>query len=447
MSDMLLVHRLGAAPIELPRSQCHLFSRSQMLLGQTCPKKREFAYHWQGKGVESTLLSEDLALGTAVHAGLEWLLIEAKEYRINDGNDAEAFAGVSAEHSADKAHMAMMDSYERGLEMQQATIAIDPQSETAQLLAEEQANLAYALVWTFGRRRLASLLERYEVVEVEPEICWLVGWEKNELAVMLDDETMRDRTLIKAIVMMSRPDAILRSREDGRLWTVSWKTAKRFDGGYVERFESDVQSLTEGLAVQAKYGEEPAGTLYTYFLKGDKTFDPETGAKRYTSPLVRPYCNWTGVGEPQYRGAYKWFDEMGTEKRCGKGWERVDIWKSFEMPEWLELLDSGAVHPEANRDWLGEAVVEPEPRPFNPEYAERWRQKAVQQEGDWIAILQGDRMATQDETGCHVYNRKCTFYGVCWRGETIEDQIASGYKRLRQESNHPAEFGEDSDGE
>ncbi len=440
MSDMLLVHRLGASPIELPRSQCHLFSRSQMLLGQTCPKKREFAYHWQGKGVESTLLSEDLALGTAVHAGLELMMgayLSTVRPETVEGVDMVDIAASCAAGS-------MLKSYEDGLEIQQATITIDPQSETAQLLAEEQANLAYALVWTFGRRRLASLLERFEVVEVEPEICWLVcsvggygDWPY---------EPVNDPA-VTHIVMMSRPDAILRSRSDGRLWTVSWKTAKRFDGGYVERFESDVQSLTEGLAVQAKYGEVPAGTLYTYFLKGDKTFDPETGAKRYTSPLVRPYCNWTGVGEPQYRGAYKWFDEMGAEKRCGKGWERIDIWKSFEMPEWLELLDSGTVHPEANRDWLGEAVVEPEPRPFNPEYAERWRQKAVQQEGDWIAILQGDRMATQDETGCHVYNRKCTFYGVCWRGETIEDQIASGYKRLRQESNHPAEFGEDSDGE
>lgn len=436
MSDMLLVHRLGASPIELPRSQCHLFSRSQMLLGQTCPKKREFAYHWQGKGVESTLLSEDLALGTAVHAGLEAAL---KFYKDDDLPATEISPGYL--HTfGNYAWDSMIDSYKVGLEMQAATITIDPQSETAQLLAEEQANLAYALVWTFGRRRLASLLERYEVVEVEPEICWLV----DSVADLSQEEHPVSGYPPIHIVMMSRPDAILRSREDGRLWTVSWKTAKRFDGGYVERFESDVQSLTEGLAVQAKYGEVPAGTLYTYFLKGDKTFDPETGAKRYTSPLVRPYCNWTGVGEPQYRGAYKWFDEMGAEKRCGKGWERIDIWKSFEMPEWLEFLDSGAVQPEANRDWLGEAVVEPEPRPFNPEYAERWRQKAVQQEGDWIAILQGDRMVTQDETGCHVYNRKCTYYGVCWRGETIEDQIASGYKRLRQESNHPAEFGEET---
>lgn len=434
MSDSLLVYRLGADPIELPRSQCHLFSRSQMLLGQTCPKKREFAYHWEGRGVETTLLSEDLALGTSVHAGLETMLRET--YLLSEPDYTGTYTQF-IKGCAEEAKLSMMEAYQRGLEMQ-SNSPFAPPPDVAALLAEEQANLAYALIWTFGRRRLAALLERFEVVEVEPEICWLVGTETME---QLEGwRTVED----KHIVMMSRPDAILRSREDGKLWTVSWKTAKRFDSGYVERLECDVQSLTEGLAVQAKYGEEPGGTFYTYFLKGDKSFDAETGAKRYTSPLIRPYCQWSGVGEPQYRGAYKWFDEMGTEKRCGKGWERVDIWKSFEMPEWLELLDGGTVHPEANRDWLGEAVVEPEPRPFNPEYAERWRRKAVQQEGDWIAILQGDRMATQDETGCHVYNRKCTYYGVCWRGETIEDQIASGYKRLRQESNHPAEFGEET---
>jgi len=419
MSDTLTVYRLDAAPIELPRSSCHLFSRSQMLLGQTCPKKREFAYHWQGRGVETTLLSEDLALGTAVHEGLEYLLEVASHI---DWRKCDLVWEAS-----DVAYQSMIKAFRLGLEMQ-SNSPFAPPPDVAALLAEEQACLAQALVWTFGRRRLATLLERFEVVEVEPEICWLLqdgqGWTQN-------------------IVMMSRPDAILRSREDGKLWTVSWKTAKRFDSGYVERLECDVQSLTEGLAVQAKYGEEPGGTFYTYFLKGDKSLDAETGAKRYTSPLVRPYCQWSGVGEPQYRATYKWFNEAGEEKRLGKGWERTDIWKSFDMTDWLELLDGGTIQPEANRDWLGEAVIEPDPRPFNPVYAERWRQKAVQQEGDWISILQGNRIATQDETGCHVYNRKCTFYGVCWRGETIEDQIASGYKRLRQESNHPAEFGED----
>jgi hypothetical protein len=393
-------------------------------------------------------LSEDLALGTAVHAGLECLLQEAKDYRINDINDAVAFADIAPEHSADKTYMSMMDSYKKGLEMQTAAVPFDPQSETAQLLAEEQANLAYGLVWTFGRRRLASLLERFKVVEVEPEICWLVSWGDSIHSSLVEKyglDVLPNCPDAKAIVMMSRPDAILRSRTDGKLYTVSWKTAKRFDSASVERLECDVQGLTEGLAIWAKYGEQPAGTLYSYFLKGDRQFDAETGAKRYTSPLVRPYSNWNGIGEPTYRATYKWFNEVGEEKRCGKGWERVDIWKGMEMSAWLERLDSGEIQPEAHRDWLAEAVIEPEIQPFNPEFAERWRQKAIQQEGDWIQILEGSRIAPQDETGCHVYNRKCTYYNICWRGETIEDQIAAGYKRLRLESNHPVEFGEESD--
>lgn len=433
MSDKILVHRLGAPPIELPRSQCHLFSRSQMLLGQTCPQKRQWAYHYEGRGVESTRLSEDLALGTAVHAGLEWML-----------NSALDNIEPDIEHCADETYSMMMAQFQAGLEMQTAAVPFDPQSETAQLLAEEQANLAYGLVWTFGRRRLASLLERFEVVEVEPEICWLVGayldWDKepfDSIGLWTPDPVY--------IVMMSRPDAILRSRIDNKLYTVSWKTAKRFDSASVERLECDVQGLTEGLAIWAKYGEQPAGTLYSYFLKGDRQFDADTGAKRYTSPLVRPYSNWNGIGEPTYRATYKWFNEAGEEKRCGKGWERVDIWKGMEMSAWLELLDSGEIQPEARRDWLAEAVIEPEVQPLNPEFAERWRQKAVQQESDWIQILEGNRIAPQDETGCHVYNRKCTYYGICWKGETLEDQIASGYKRLRLESNHPVEFGEESD--
>jgi len=320
--------------------------------------------------------------------------------------------------------------------------------EVSQLLGEEQASLAYALVWAFGKRRLASLLERYEMVEVEPEINWLVGWTKGDLIAskLFPHSKVEYRPRsgcadTKAIVMMSRPDAILRSRSDGKLWTVSWKTAKRFTTDYLDRLECDVQSITEGLAVQAKYGEEPGGTFYSYFLKSDKANDDATGAKRYTSPLIRPYSNWTGVGEPQYRAAYKWFDESGAEKRLGKGWARTDIWRGMELNEWLELLDSGAIQPEAHRDWLGEVVAEPLPMPFKAEAAKRWLEVTAREEARWITP---ELPAEQRTSNCLNYNRRCGFWAVCHEGDTIERQLAAGLKKVRV-ANHSAEVSNDDD--
>lgn len=431
MSDLLTVYQLDGDVVCLPRASCHLVSRSQILLGQTCQAKREFSYHWGGRGVETTFANDDLALGTAVHAGLESLLKSLLLGEVSSGGVVEA---------AEIARQSMIKACEQGLEVQSGSpFALLP--ETAALLAEEQANLAYALVWTFGQRQLPAVLDKFNAVEIEPEICWLLGFSSSGIETVGDLANYPEE---KAIVMMSRPDAILRNRMSGQLWTASWKTAKRLDATAIERLEYDVQTWTEGLAVQAKYGEASSGAFYSYFLKGDRPFDAKIGAKRYVSPLVRPYCLDIGVDGPQYRAVGKWIDGAGKERRLGAGWGRLDIWKTLDMPEWLKLLDSGSIQPEAGRDWLAEAVVVPDSRPFNSAHAERWRRKALQQEGDWVSILRGERFAAQDETGCHAYNRKCTFYGVCWRGEMIEDQIASGGKRLRTVSNHPIEFGEES---
>lgn len=332
MGSKVLVHRLNADPIELDREQCVYTDRSRILTGQSCPMKRYLQYHVLGTGVESTYTSEDLLVGSATHAGLEVLL----GAYLSDAKP-ETYEGVDlVSVAAETAKAYMLSEAVKGVSIQDQDWQGETPPEVAQLLIEEQANLAYALVWTFGRRRLASLLERYEVVAVEPEICWLVGWtEPRTTEVKIRGvEIFTDPV---AIVMMSRPDAILRSREDGKLWTVSWKTSKRFDQEYLEKLQIDVQGITEGLAVQAMYGEEVGGSFYGYFLKGDKQFDAEIGMKRYTSPLIRPYSNWAGIGEPQFKAAYEWFNEAGEKKRCGKGWGRVDIWKQQTMSEWLEV--------------------------------------------------------------------------------------------------------------
>lgn len=426
----MLVYRIGAEPIELDRSQCFVTDRSRILTGQACPKKREYQYHWNGTGVESAYPSEDLELGSAVHAGLEDMLAES-------GGDFS----YPIERSAEIAYGAMIESGKKGLSIQDNDLFGETAPEIAQLLIEEQANLAYALVWTFGRRRLASLLERYEVVAVEPEICWLVG------TVSDWNEKPFDATCLwtpdeKYIVMMSRPDAILRSREDGKLWTVSWKTSKRFDQEYLEKLECDVQGITEGLAVQAMYGEEVGGSFYGYFIKGDKKFESEIGMKRYTSSLIRPYSNWAGIGEPQFKATYEWINDEGEKKRLGKGWGRVDIWKQQEMSSWLEMLDGGGVQPEAGRDWLSEVVAEPLPQPFKASEAQQWIATTLQEETRW---MDGTVLRAKHTGNCHSWGRKCTFWRTCWEGTSIESEIANGRKRLRSVGNHPAEFGGEDD--
>lgn len=409
--------------LELSRDRVWLFDRSRYLLGQTCPQKRHLSYHWGGRGLESAYRSEDLSLGSAVHWGLERMLT-------TEVTDVKQIAEIGAE----AARAQFLEDAAAGIAMQDDERFGEELPEVARLLAEEQAALAYALVWTFGRRHLASLLERYEVVAVEPEVAWLVGWTDEQFKTDEGTNELGDFVTLEniPIVMMSRPDAVLRSRDDGKLWTVSWKTTKMFTGESVEKLECDLQGVTEGLAVRHWLGEPVAGTFYTYLVKGAKYFDKDTGVKRYTSPLVRPYCLWSGVGEPRYSGQYQ----------RAKGWERQDVWKSLDMADWLAMLDAGLPGEEAE-DYLAQAVAEPLPQPFVEARAVEWLTEALAGEQEWMR----EGVRAKHSGSCFNYTKRCAYYDICWRLETVEGELARGRKRMRETANHAIEFGGEGGGE
>lgn len=412
--------------LELPRERCWLVDRSRVLRGESCPQKRRLEYEAgpAGRGVQPARRSEDLALGSAVHAGLEEMLMSwGREYPV------ESSFNQMVEHCAQIAYDSMMESYTGGLAMQDDEQFTTVMPEVARLLAEEQAALAYGLVWTFGRRRLAALLERYEVVAVEPEVNWLVGWQDRKT---FDEVNM-------AIVMMSRPDAILRSRDDGKLWTVSWKTTKRFDPTSVERLECDIQTLTEGLAVQHRYGVQPGGAYYGYFIKGDRWKDSELGVKRYTSELVRPWHSEGMFGTGAWKARYETYDlASGKTVRLGRQWRRADVWTQMPMAEWLGMLDGGEVQAEAGRDWLEEVVAEPLPVRFSAELAAEWVRTRVQEEARWMDL--GVERVKHSQS-CFSYNKTCAFFSCCWRGDTVENNLLSGRFSIRT-ANHEVEQGD-----
>lgn len=403
---------------QLPRVQCHFTDRSRINLGQICPAKRWIQYHAgpEGRGLVPSREGEDLVLGRAVHRGMELML---------GGLYTDTTVGELIEIAADEAAKYFRRESEAGLEMQDSQELWDILPEVAQTLRVEQGWLAYSLVWAWGKRKLAKLLEEYEVLAIEPEINWPLG--------QLDDG--------RTVVMMSRPDAVLRRIVDNSLWTVSWKTAKRFDQTTLAKLECDTQTLTEGLAVQHWTGQPCRGTYYGYLIKGDKQADEDLGAKRYASSLIRPYHRDVaqfGGNIGDFRAAYKWFD--GTANRTlGKGWSRVNIWDWIEPLAWLEAIERGEVQPEAQRDWLGESVVEPMPQRFDEQSAQQWMRSTLRSEEWWSNAWYTDPFARHHQS-CYNYNKQCTAFGVCWRGETVDDRLLSGRWKVR-EANHESEFG------
>lgn len=403
---------------EVERAACYFTDRSRINLGQTCPTKRWIQYHAgpEGRGLVSAREGEDLVLGRAVHAGME-VLLSAGEPPYDE----------VIELGAETAANYFRRETENGVEMQDRHELWDILPEVAQELRLEQGWLAYALVWAWGKRKLAKLLEEYHVLAIEPEINWPLG--------QLEDGCM--------VVMMSRPDAVLRRVVDDSLWTVSWKTAKKFDQTMLAKLECDTQTLTEGLAVQHWTGQPCRGTYYGYLVKGEKEADETLNAKRYKSHLIRPYhrdAAQFGANVGDFRAAYKWFDGTGN-RTLGRGWSRVNIWDWIEPLAWLEALEAGGMQPEAGRDWLGEVAVEPMPQRFEQKSAELWTMQALQGESFWANVA-ADWECARHHQSCFGYNKQCSAFDVCWRGVQVEDRLLSGRWKVR-EANHGDEFGED----
>lgn len=412
--DIIKVYRLGESPIDLPRSQIVWTDRSRMAC--PCPRKRYLESEYGGTGYVTKFRNEDLTIGGAVHEGIDLLL---------QGG------------SLDKALTVAEDCY---LEAHPWGDWLLPEQQ--EILSQDGLHLVKALVYAFHTCYLARYLEQFEVIEVEEEINWAMRQLKNG----------------KYLVCMSRPDAVLRDRTSGRIWHVSHKTAKKFDEAVLARLEVDLQRFAEGLAVEAKYGEEIEGTFYNYFIKGDRRRDEATGMDRYTTGLIRPYIYRQSGGDltPEMVSfGWEWNHlDIATghvsKKRLGKGWEKADIHKEMDYLTYLGWLEQKWVQREGN-DYLLDSIAGMIPVFWNSSHARRWLSGESVSEIIWYEqmALVGNKADLNAElmsysiplasSHCFSYNHRCAYYSVCWQGKHPDTLLDEGALELR-EPNHLQEF-------
>lgn len=413
--DSIKVYRIGDTPITVPRSQVLWTDRSRIVA--QCLRKRYLEYEYGGTGYVSTGRNEDLLIGAAVHEGVDLLL-----------------QGGSLNKSLDVAKFCYLEGRPWGDWLL---------PEQKEVLTQDGLHLVQALVYAFYVCYLDQYRDQFEIVEVEEEINWMV-------------KDLGGRML----VCMSRPDAILRDYKTGRLWHVSHKTTKRFDESTLAGLDVDVQRFAEGYAIWAKYGEEIEGTLYNYFIKGDRRKDEGTNTERYITGLIRPYVNRmvSGPLTPEMIGfSWEWTnipDGGGppTKKRLGKGWEKTEIYKEMDFMTYLEWLREKWVQ-RVGKDYLLEAQAGMIPVFWNEEHAERWLQGIRKSETTWSRLISADGrrlnmeglVANEDfplaTSQCFSYNHKCQYFDICWRGKTPDTLLEEGALTHR-EPNHLQEFYE-----
>lgn len=277
--------------------------RSRAIDHTRCPRLRHLRYHSgpSGMGMESARKDLPLAVGGAVHSGIEVLLrahigdnmfTMAFTSRVGEDLEDQAVRAALADFSQYNAQLELdqgeqsairdslsrataaysagePDDYARQLQAQAESLGMTP-AELEALRAEsaashagqgmfdaerarkeydaylfaEQSALVEAMVRAYARRRLRPLLEQYEVLEVEREDAWrMCTW------------VVKGTDVDWELWWMSRPDALLRERATNALYILSLKTAANWDDRKERDTRHDMQGLSEGVGVERRLGE------------------------------------------------------------------------------------------------------------------------------------------------------------------------------------------------
>lgn len=294
-------------------------SRSAYVAYLRCPRLRYWLYEAENgtgtRGWDRQAQAIPLSTGIWCHAVAQGLLLAARQNAlgavlsvryIRDAVDPQPVPQDAATVILGAKEAYLAEVADRGLEL-------GAEGDTAQSwIAQEQAALLEAFGWAFQRVVLPRLLETYELIDVERE----------------------ERTLLAGdVTLASRCDAVLRRREDGKLFVWNLKTGGRVkEQAWQAQWLYDTQVTTETLAVERRLGEKVWGVLIEGFDTGarvdcysDTLKEVREGTRREGVPIVR--CQRSrllyGYKCEDVPGRPTLYDWEGTTR---KGWGRFAVY-------------------------------------------------------------------------------------------------------------------------
>lgn len=403
-----------------------------------CPRARYLRYHSgpSGYGIQRRAVSLPLTTGTYTHDLLAELLLDkaAMGAKVVDGqlgDDARAKLIIS-KHVGRYKKLCGARGFQEGFA-----------EETDRVIAE-QAALIEAFGWCAHYYWLPELFEEYEPVMVEEEI---------NLQPVPES----------SIIIMLRPDLILRRKLDSSLIQIDFKTVA--DASYPSwrrQWEDNGQLALQGWGAGEKLGE-PVDFAYIYaLLKGRRVTPEKEGSKEIqSSPLLYAYLRKANPPMVQEDWAlkYEWVDpETGKKRRLGPTYDRTAVYdfpfpgKPVEMstPEYwvraLSLEDASA-----QREILGPFQTLPHQKAAILAAVvgeeESWQRKL------WAIYDAGEKAGWDEESaefqavlnreapqtwGCHAYGKDCPYLGICKRQAGWQAPLENGY--ILRKPHHEAEW-------
>ncbi len=262
---------------------------------------------------------------------------------------------------------------------------------------------------------------------------------------------------------MSRADGLLRERNSGDLYVLSFKTAASWDSRVDRQNQHDIQGLSEVAAIENRLGgEKILGVKMIYLIKGRREEYPEdSGHYRTSSPLLRGWSR-PGITGEDLAWRYKWqgpdtWPDSGRLKghTLGKGWTRFDTFGAeayMTVKEWIEMMDSGVVQADAGDPFEG-LIVEPMPYFRQQQDMDDWREQASEQERRIAREVQivDDTARRNPEQLRHDLNAAfpqhrhscdfpsaCQFQPVCFGDDSmLTSPLSSGLYEIRTPHHQP----------
>jgi len=137
----------------------HFTSRTAILTTKVCPYKRYLAFELAGTGYSTERVSLDLLIGTVCHRGLQHLLEHCRLHTPD-----EELSEACIDEAVAKAYEVWRDT----LSKHQLWLHSGEEDRLEWIVAEQET-LFEGLIRAFAIRRLPTLLEEYEILEVEHE--------------------------------------------------------------------------------------------------------------------------------------------------------------------------------------------------------------------------------------------------------------------------------------
>lgn len=378
--------------------------RSAILSFQKCNRDRWWSRHFGGKGLQGKSKSLALSFGGSLHEGLAPLVL---------GKDIE--------------HAVLTAKLQLSLAFEEKKVETE-EPKQLEMDAKEQGWLVEALLRAWELYEGKTFRETFEVLEVE-----------EEGRVELGD----------GIVLLFRPDAVLRERATGDVYVLSWKSTSAFSQMTTQQSSVDMQSMSEVYGVQEKLGLKVEGVLYKYLVKGRRKFDDYNNRWMNDSRLI--YC-WKKLeadefGLHDFAHSFNYTDDEGKNRRLGKGWQLVPVADHYPggIKAWIEALAGNQITPR-NVNVFDSIFPQMLPVVRREDEIESWKRQVVSQEGRVRQRVRAmavdpseevlDREFPQSTARCFDYMSKCSFFEACHRPAVKADPLGSGLYEVRI-SNHP----------